>query len=68
MFGPDIRTYVDAEDIVEHIRTVLAGGPEVDAERERNRAWAHEHFCDPELGKRFYEELVDAARSVSTLG
>ena len=60
VFGPDIRTYRSATDIAEHARIVLRGGPDIEAERERLRGWALEHFCDPETGKRFYAELVDA--------
>jgi hypothetical protein len=67
-FGPDIRAYRTADDIAEHVRTVLAGGPAIDAERERNRVWARERFCDPELGKRFYAELADAVSSFEGIG
>ncbi len=60
VFGPDVRTYETAEDITAHVRTIVAGGPAIDAERERVRMFALEQFCDPETGKRFYAELVDA--------
>ncbi len=62
VFGPDIRTYRDADDIVGHVRAVHAGGPLVDDERRRLTSWALEHFCDPETGKRFYDELANAVR------
>lgn len=68
VFGPDVRTYRDAEDIRRHVRDVLAGGPGVDAERERLRSRALEQFCDPELGKRFYAELVDALHAATAAG
>jgi glycosyltransferase involved in cell wall biosynthesis len=58
--GPGFRGYRTAGDIVRHCREVLAGGPEIDAEREANRAYARERFCDPELGRRFHAQLVDA--------
>jgi len=67
-FGPDIRGYRNADDIVTHVRQVLAGGPAIDAERARLRDFALTHFGDPELGKRFYEELVDAVRGGVTGG
>jgi hypothetical protein len=60
VFGPDARTFTSREDLVEHLWTILAGGPAVDAERLRVRNFALERFCDPEAGKRFYAELVDA--------
>jgi glycosyltransferase involved in cell wall biosynthesis len=60
VFGPDVRTYVTARDIARHVETVLAGGADIDAERERLRAWALERFCDAEIGKRFSAELAQA--------
>jgi glycosyltransferase involved in cell wall biosynthesis len=63
VFGPDVRTYATVDDIVHHVRTVMAGGPAVAEERERLRSWALERFCDPEIGKRFYDELARAVRA-----
>jgi hypothetical protein len=58
--GPGFRGYRTADDIVRHVLEVRAGGPAIDAEREANRAWAGERFCDPELGRRFHAELLAA--------
>jgi hypothetical protein len=55
--GPGARFYTTADDIARHAREVLAGGPEVEAERTANRRWALEKFCDPALGRRFSDEL-----------
>ena len=68
VFGPDVRTYRDADDIRRHVRDVLAGGPAIDAERDRLRTRALDQFCDPELGKRFYAELVDALQAAIAAG
>jgi hypothetical protein len=58
--GDEFRGYDSAADIVAHVRQIAAGGPEIDAERRANEAWARARFCDPALGKQFYEELADA--------
>jgi glycosyltransferase involved in cell wall biosynthesis len=58
--GPGFRGYRTADDIVRHVLEVRAGGPAIDAEREANRAWGRERFCDPELGRRFHAELLAA--------
>jgi hypothetical protein len=38
----------------------MAGGPAIEAERERNRDYALDRFCGPDLGRRFHAELADA--------
>ena len=58
--GPGCRTYVGADDIVRHGKEVLAGGPEVEAERAANRRFAEEHFADPALATRFATDLAGA--------
>ena len=54
------RPYRNAADIVAHVRKVMAGGPEIAAERRRNREHALACFCDPALGRRFHAELSGA--------
>ena len=58
--GPDCRTYGRPRDIVRHAREILAGGPEIDAERRRNRQFAEEHFADPGLASAFAGQLSKA--------
>ena len=58
--GEGFRPYHTADDIVAHVREVMAGGPAIEAERTRNRTSALARFCDPELGRRFHAELSDA--------
>lgn len=60
VLGESWRPYRTVDDIVRHAREVLQGGPAIDAERARNEEWARRTFCDPELGKRLHEELVQA--------
>ena len=58
--GDGFRPYNTAADIVAHVREIMAGGPSIEAERQRNRQAALRRFCDPALGKRFHEELSGA--------
>ena len=58
-FG-SVRTYRTADDIVDHARTLLAGGPLVEAERDAARTFALETFCSAEDRKRFYADLAAA--------
>jgi glycosyltransferase involved in cell wall biosynthesis len=58
--GPGCRTYVDSDDIVRHALEVLAGGPEIETERARNREFARTHFADPALATAFAMELWQA--------
>lgn len=58
--GPGYRGYTTVAELLDHVRTIVAGGPEIEAERRRNEAWAREQFCDPALGTRFHEELATA--------
>ena len=58
--GPGFRPYRTVDDIVVHVREIMAGGPRIDEERRANRAWAVANFCDPELGRRFHTEISDA--------
>ena len=56
--GPDARPYRSAADIARHAAEALAGGPEIEAERARNRAYGLQRFCSPELGEVFMEQLL----------
>jgi glycosyltransferase involved in cell wall biosynthesis len=58
--GAGYRPYRTATDIVAHVRTIMAGGEAIDAERLANQNRARARFCDPTLGKRFHEELSAA--------
>jgi glycosyltransferase involved in cell wall biosynthesis len=58
--GPHPRAYRTREDIVRHVREVLAGGPKIEAEHEDNREYGRSTFCDPAVGKRFFAELSEA--------
>lgn len=60
MIGSGFRGYLSSDDIVAHVREVLAGGPDIEAERERNMAHGRVQFADAALAKRFYAELSDA--------
>jgi len=60
MLGTSWRPYRAVEDIVRHVREVMAGGPAIVAERLANRTFATEHFCAPERGHRFHTEVSDA--------
>jgi glycosyltransferase involved in cell wall biosynthesis len=58
--GPNCRTYRQAEDIVRHVREVLAGGPAILEERAANRLFAEQNFADPALASSFAAELRKA--------
>ena len=58
--GPGYRGYRTVDDIVTHVHEIAAGGPNIDAERQRNQTWAVAQFCDPALGERFHEEVATA--------
>jgi hypothetical protein len=58
--GPRARGYRTADDIVRHVREVLAAGPEIEAEHRHNRDYGLERFADPAIGKRFAAELGEA--------
>jgi hypothetical protein len=58
--GPGFRGYRTIDDIVSHVDQIAAGGPDIEAERERNRQWVLDQYCDPALGSRFHRELSDA--------
>lgn len=58
--GNGCRTYVDAQDIVRHALEVLAGGPEIGAERDSNRRFAERNFADPGLAAKFTVEVLRA--------
>ncbi len=58
--GPDGRYYTTADELIAHARAVLAGGHEVEKERQANREWVLERHCAPEFGVRFHEQLADA--------
>jgi hypothetical protein len=46
LFGPDVRVYRDAADIVGHVREVNRGGPSIEAERQALRDTAT-RYTDP---------------------
>jgi glycosyltransferase involved in cell wall biosynthesis len=56
--GPDCRTYTSAADIVRHVDEILAGGPDIDAERAANRQRAECQFADPAHGATFAAEVA----------
>ena len=58
--GPNRRTYAQSEDIVGHVIEILAGGSEVEAEREFNQRFATDHFADPMLATLFATQLTRA--------
>ncbi|MGP0031730.1 MAG: glycosyltransferase [Acidimicrobiales bacterium] len=58
--GPNCRTYAHPQDIVRHVDEVLAGGPEIEAERQCNRHFAQTHFADPALAAAFAAQLARA--------
>jgi glycosyltransferase involved in cell wall biosynthesis len=58
--GPNRRMYAQSEDIVRHVIEILAGGHEVEAEREFNHRFATDHFADPVLATSFATELTRA--------
>jgi glycosyltransferase involved in cell wall biosynthesis len=58
--GPDCRTYVTSGDIVRHVTEILAGGPQIEAERLANRRFAFSHFADPQHGAVFAAQLTRA--------
>jgi hypothetical protein len=58
--GPGFRGYRSVDDIVAHVEEITAGGPAIDAERDRNRQWALDQFCAPALGEAFHERLAQA--------
>jgi glycosyltransferase involved in cell wall biosynthesis len=60
VLGTSWRPYRTVEDIVRHVREVMVGGPTIEAERQANRAFATEHFCAPERGRRFHTEVSEA--------
>ncbi len=63
MIGSGFRGYDSADDIVAHVREVLAGGPAVDEERARNVDHGLANFADPMLGKQFATEFNEALTS-----
>jgi hypothetical protein len=58
--GPNCRTYRRPEDIVRHVREVLAGGPAIAEERAANRLFAERNFADPALASSFAAEMRKA--------
>ncbi len=58
--GDGFRPYQTADDIVAHVREIMLGGDNIEAERRRNHERAKARFCAPELGQRFHQELSDA--------
>ena len=58
--GPGCRTYQRAGDIVGHCLEILAGGPDIDRERRRNRRFAADNFADPALATMFTAQLARA--------
>ncbi len=58
--GPNRRTYAQQDDIVRHVIEILAGGPEVEAERQFNQRFAADHFADPALATSFATQLTRA--------
>jgi glycosyltransferase involved in cell wall biosynthesis len=58
--GPNRRTYAQGEDIVGHVIEILAGGPEVEAERQFNHRFTTDHFADPALATSFAAQLTRA--------
>lgn len=58
--GPGYRGYRTAKDIADHVREIASGGPLIDAERSKNQEWARKQFCDPDLARRFHNELSAA--------
>jgi glycosyltransferase involved in cell wall biosynthesis len=58
--GTGARYYSTADELIAHARAVMAGGLEVERERQANRAWVLERHCAPELGVRFHKQLADA--------
>lgn len=60
MAGPGARFYSTEEDIVRHLREILAGGPGVDAERAENRRHGIAQFCGDSHPKRFLAEIEAA--------
>ncbi|MCU1689518.1 MAG: glycosyltransferase [Jatrophihabitantaceae bacterium] len=60
VLGESWRPYRTASDVERHVREVMAGGPLIEEERRRNKEWALEHFCAPELRTAFHAELSQA--------
>ena len=58
--GPGCRTYETSEDIVRHVTEVLAGGPDIDAERAANRRRAECEFAGQEHAAAFSASLSKA--------
>ena len=58
--GPNCRTYTQPQDLVRHVIEILAGGPDVEAERQFNRRFARARFADPALGAAFTAQLASA--------
>ena len=58
--GPGCRTYETSEDIVRHVTEVLAGGPDIDAERAANRRRAECEFAGQEHAAAFAAALSKA--------
>jgi glycosyltransferase involved in cell wall biosynthesis len=58
--GPNCRTYGDSDDIVDQVVDILAGGPEIEAERAFNREFARAHYANASLGTIFAGELTAA--------
>lgn len=58
--GRGCRTYTGSGAIVRHVTQVLAGGPDIDAERRFNRHFAWTEFADPVHASSFAGQLADA--------
>jgi glycosyltransferase involved in cell wall biosynthesis len=58
--GPSARFYATADDIVGHVKDILAGGPAIEAEQATNRSFGMRSFADPALRQRFYSEVVES--------
>jgi glycosyltransferase involved in cell wall biosynthesis len=58
--GPGCRGYRTADDIVRHVREVLAGGPAVRQEQLANREFGLATYASKDLAERFSSELREA--------
>jgi hypothetical protein len=58
--GPNARPYTTADDIVQHVKEITTGGPEIEAEWQTNREYGLRSFADPALFERFFVQLRDA--------
>ncbi|HXW33927.1 MAG TPA: glycosyltransferase [Acidimicrobiales bacterium] len=64
--GPDCRIYRRPEDVVRHVREILAGGPAIEAERRANRLFVERHFADPTRATAFAADLAKAVAGWKT--